>query len=160
MMESPLKTSDHSSDSEEIVNHSAADKVSEATQLASRGSARRRYVRVSNGRAPRKQLCTRYRQMRDQRQSNGIPLVPYQSSSESDSDDTDIQIPPSILDLEMEMRSESSDNVEIPVSLSNSPVHQSGKEHVAECRCHDQKHFVSKSTQTTENLCQRSISRL
>ena len=78
--------------------------------------------------------------MKDQRQSNGVPLVRYQSSSESDSDDTDIQIPPSILDLEMEMRSESSDNVEIPVSLSNSPVHQSGKKQVAECRFHDDDH--------------------
>ena len=45
------------------------------------------------------------------------------------------------------MRSESSDNVEISVSLSNLPVHQSGKEHVVECRCRDPKQFVSKSTQ-------------
>ena len=82
-----------SSDSEESVNHSAADKVSAATQVVSRGSARPRYLRVSNGRASRKQLCTRYRQMRDRRQSNGVSLVPYQSSSESDSDDSYIQIP-------------------------------------------------------------------
>lgn len=77
-----------SSDLEERVNHSAADKVSEATQVVSRGSARPRYLRVSNGHAPRKQLCTRYRQMKDQRQSNGVLLVPYQSSSESDSDES------------------------------------------------------------------------